>query len=98
MKMMSAARLRRAQERVIASRPYAAAMRQMLARIVASLEANRPIDQEGPIHPLLARRPEKRILLIVLGGDKGLAGAFNTNVHKSELAFLSQHKEHPVEI
>src|SRR5258708_6373871 len=98
MKMMSAARLRRAQERVIASRPYAAAMRQMMARIVASLEANRPIEEEGPIHPLLARRPEKKILLIVLGGDKGLAGAFNTNVHKSVLGFLLKNAGTPVEI
>src|SRR6202043_2912570 len=77
MKMMSAARLRRAQERVIASRPYAAALRQMLSRGVASLPEN---DGDGPLHPLLARREEKRVLLIVLGGDKGLAGAFNSNI------------------
>src|SRR5579859_7723478 len=88
MKMMSAARLRRAQERVIAARPYSNLMRTMLNSLVTRLEIARPEGEKGPLHPLLARRPPEKILLVVMGGDKGLAGAFNTNIHKAALAFL----------
>ena len=95
MKMMSAARLRRAQERVLGARPGATALRNMLTRIVAGVEANRPIGDDGPIHPLLARREEKRILLLILGGDKGLAGAFNTNINKSAMGFLAKNAGKP---
>jgi F-type H+-transporting ATPase subunit gamma len=91
MKMMSAARLRRAQERVIAARPYALLMRQFLGRLVSRLEANGVVEGEQPLHPLLARRPAKRILLLVMGGDKGLAGAFNANVFKSAASFLQEY-------
>jgi F-type H+-transporting ATPase subunit gamma len=91
MKMMSAARLRRAQERVLAARPYASLMRQFLGRLVASLEASGTLDPEQPLHPLLARRPVERVLLLVMGGDKGLAGAFNANVFKSAASFLEEY-------
>jgi F-type H+-transporting ATPase subunit gamma len=91
MKMMSAARLRRAQERVIAARPYSNLMRTMLNSLVTRLETARPEGDSGPLHPLLARRPVEKILLVVMGGDKGLAGAFNTNVHKAALSFLAEH-------
>jgi F-type H+-transporting ATPase subunit gamma len=95
MKMMSAARLRRAQERVTASRPYARLMREFLGRMVASLPE--PVDDQ-PIHPLLAVRPEKRILILVLGGDKGLAGAFNTNIHKAAQGFLDTHADKHIDM
>src|SRR5260221_6165961 len=98
MKMMSAARLRRAQERVIAARPYSNLMRYMIASLVTRLNAARPEDQTGPLHPLLARRDLRRILLVVMGGDKGLAGAFNTNVNKLATAFLQDHKDLEVEM
>jgi F-type H+-transporting ATPase subunit gamma len=101
MKMMSAARLRRAQERVVASRPYALLMRQFLGRLVASLEANaadKDQASDAPLHPLLARRPVKRILLLVMGGDKGLAGAFNANVHKAAANFLQEHHDKQVDM
>ena len=91
MKMMSAARLRRAQERVVAARPYASLMRQFLGRLVSRLEANGALENEEPLHPLLARRPVKRVLLLVMGGDKGLAGAFNANVFKSAASFLQEY-------
>ena len=91
MKMISAARLRRAQERVFSARPYAGLMRQTLISLVSRLETSRPEGEGGPLHPLLARRPPERLLLLVLGGDKGLAGAFNTNIHKAAAAFLGQH-------
>ena len=91
MKMVAAAKLRRAQERVFSARPYAALMRQTLTNVVARLEANQQLGEEdATAHPLLARRPERRVLLLVLSGDKGLAGAFNTNVVKAAQAFLEE--------
>src|ERR1700740_3798194 len=73
LKMVSAAKLRRAQERALAARPYA----QMLAAVLKSLVSRAEIydpDTGEPRHPLLAQRPENKILLIVATGDKGLAG------------------------
>src|SRR3982750_1037984 len=72
MKMVAAAKLRRAQERMYAARPYAGALREVLASIAARVEE---ID-----HPLLRERPENKILLLVVTADKGLCGAFNSNV------------------
>jgi len=82
MKMVSAAKLRRAQERALAARPYA----QMLTSILKSLmERVDPYNPEtGEVrHPLLVEREEKTILVMVVTGDKGLAGAFNTNICKT---------------
>src|SRR3974390_2895935 len=72
MKMVSTARLRRAQDMVLSSRPYAQLLRRMLQN-VAAVAGN---DDEAASNPLLARRPENRILILVLTGDRGLAGAF----------------------
>ena len=80
MKFVAAARLRRAQEAALAARPYA----QELARVLRSTMAR----LESPQHPLLARRPEERILVIVLSGERGLAGAFNSNILKRAAEFL----------
>jgi F-type H+-transporting ATPase subunit gamma len=87
MKMVSAAKLRRAQERALAARPYA----HMLTNVLRSLVARADIyDAETgePKHPLLAQREEKTILLVVVTGDKGLAGAFNANITKAAMRFL----------
>jgi len=80
MKFVSAARLRRAQEAALAARPYA----KELARVLRSTMAR----VESPQHALLARRPEERILVIVLSGERGLAGAFNTNILKQAADFF----------
>src|SRR5271169_2810705 len=80
MKFVAAARLRRAQEAALAARPYA----KELARVLRSTMAR----IESPQHPLLAKRPEERILVIVLAGERGLAGAFNTNILKKALEFI----------
>ena len=80
MKFVAAARLRRAQEAALAARPYA----KELARVLRSTMAR----IESPQHPLLAKRPEERILLIVLSGERGLAGAFNTNILKQAQEFI----------
>ena len=88
MKMVSAARLRRAQERALAARPYAQMLTNVLQSLVSRAETVDP--QTGrPTHPLLAEREEKRILLVVVTGDRGLAGAFNANIQKSALRFLA---------
>ncbi|HZS50825.1 MAG TPA: ATP synthase F1 subunit gamma [Bryobacterales bacterium] len=94
MKMVSAAKLRRAQDRVIAARPYAALIREVMANLVAHAR----IFDEEHMPPLLARRPENRILLMLLTGDKGLCGAFNTNLIKASQSFLAEHSAARVEL
>ena len=84
MKVVSAAKLRRAQERALASRPYAQMLTNVLKSLVARAEIYDP-DTGEPRHPLLAQREEKHALLIVVTGDKGLAGAFNTNILKTAM-------------
>jgi F-type H+-transporting ATPase subunit gamma len=87
MKMVSAAKLRRAQERALAARPYAQMLTNVLKSLVARAEIYDPETGE-PKHPLLAQREEKTILLIIVTGDKGLAGAFNANILKAGARFL----------
>lgn len=74
MKMVSAAKLRRAQEAMVAARPYSLGLRRVMSEI------GKRAQEE--LHPLLALRPEKTVDLVVVAGDKGLCGAFNTNVIK----------------
>src|ERR1017187_3340236 len=76
MKLVSAAKLRRAQDRVIAARPYTRILEEMV-RNLAKAAAGSDIAES---HPLLARRPEKKIQLMVVTADTGLAGGFNSNV------------------
>lgn len=90
MKFVSAARLRRAQERVIAARPYA---RQMLA--VLNSIASRVPEQ---VHPLLAKRGNEKLELVVITADRGLCGAYNTNIIRQSLEFLNEHSEQKVEL
>src|SRR5215813_4325220 len=85
MKMVAAAKLRRAQDRVIGSRPYA----KLMASVLASVREHAP----ELAHPLLSERPEKNVLVLVIAGDRGLCGAFNTNVHRSTTHLLAQHPE-----
>lgn len=87
MKMVSAAKLRRAQERALAARPYAQMLTNVLKSLVARAEIYDPETGE-PKHPLLAQRDEQNILLVVVTGDKGLAGAFNANITKAAMRFL----------
>jgi F-type H+-transporting ATPase subunit gamma len=87
MKVVSAAKLRRAQDRALAARPYAQMLTNVLKSLVTRAEIYDPETGE-PKHPLLAQRPEKNILLIVVTGDKGLAGAFSANITKAASRFL----------
>ena len=87
MKVVSAAKLRRAQDRALSARPYAQMLTNVLKSLVARAEIYDPETGE-PKHPLLAHREEKNILLVVVTGDKGLAGAFNANITKAAARFL----------
>ncbi len=80
MKFVAAARLRRAQEAALAARPYARELVRVLRSTMARIEE--------PQHPLLAHRPEERILAIVLTGERGLAGAFNANILRKAHEFF----------
>jgi F-type H+-transporting ATPase subunit gamma len=89
MKLVSAAKLRRAQERALAARPYAVMLKQILANVAeAALQ-----DPESGGNPLLAVRPEKRILILVITADSGLAGGFNANLIKMAHQFAIAHKD-----
>jgi F-type H+-transporting ATPase subunit gamma len=94
MKMVSAAKLRRAQDRVIAARPYAALIAKVLGHLAVAVEA----DERAASSPLLARRPEKRVLLLLFTSDKGLAGAFNSNLIKAAQRFYEDHREAELEM
>src|SRR5947209_7333567 len=85
MKFVAAARLRRAQEKALAARPYAAELSRLLRSIMGRIDE--------PEHPLLAKRPEERILAIVLTGERGLAGAFNTNILRKASEFLRERRD-----
>jgi F-type H+-transporting ATPase subunit gamma len=86
-KMVAASKLRRSQDRAIASRPYATA----LEAILRSVASRVPPKEDGtPLHPLLATREEKSVVLLVVSGDKGLAGGFNTNVNRAVTTFLRE--------
>jgi F-type H+-transporting ATPase subunit gamma len=90
MKFVAAARLRRAQESALAARPYA----NELARVLRSTMAR--IDEAS--HPLLAKRPEERLLAIILTGERGLAGAFNANILRKANEFLRANRDKKLSI
>jgi F-type H+-transporting ATPase subunit gamma len=88
MKMVSAAKLRRAQERAMLARPYA----RMISNVLESL-VRRMGDSGDVMHPLLVEREEKNVLVIVVAGDKGFAGAFNSNIVKAAQNFINARRE-----
>jgi F-type H+-transporting ATPase subunit gamma len=85
MKMVSAAKLRRAQENVVAARPYAKKLGEVLQSLAANLE--------GDLHPLLEKRDAKKLLLVVLTSDRGLCGGFNTNLCKAADRYIKEKKD-----
>jgi F-type H+-transporting ATPase subunit gamma len=91
MKMVSAAKLRRAQERAMQARPYA----QMLTNVLESLVRRTDLidGATGDImHPLLVEREEKNVLVVVIAGDKGFAGGFNSNIGKAAQKFIDERR------
>ena len=104
MKMVAGARLNRAQQRITALRPYAVKTHEILSGVAAGMIAKQT-DQEYSandkaegLHPLLERRPERNVLLIVLSGDRGLAGAFNANASKAALNAWRDKREAGAEV
>jgi len=81
MKMVAGARLNRAQQRILALRPYAVETGRVLADVAAQTVESAGADAISE-HPLLVRRPEKKVLLLVITSDRGLCGAFNTNINR----------------
>jgi F-type H+-transporting ATPase subunit gamma len=80
MKMVAGARLTRAQQRIVALRPYAVQTAKVLAEVTAAGEAEAEESGIESVHPLLARRAVKSVLLLVITSDRGQCGAFNTNI------------------
>jgi F-type H+-transporting ATPase subunit gamma len=97
MKTVSAAKLRRAQEGALAARPYSQMLTNVLKSLVSRADIYDPVTGE-PLHPLLVARPEKNILLIVVTGDKGLAGAFNTNILKMVAKFIQSKADQNIDV
>src|SRR2546425_1598756 len=83
MKLVAAAKLRRAQERILAARPYASKMAELLGNLVSAADSG-----EGAPHPLLEQREGPRRQIVIITADRGLAGAFNSNVLRNSLAFV----------
>jgi F-type H+-transporting ATPase subunit gamma len=82
MKMVAAAKLRRAQDRVISARPYSRKMLQVIANLAGRVERTE--------HPLLAKREPKKVKLVVLTSDRGLCGAYNTNILRKAVEAVRQ--------
>jgi F-type H+-transporting ATPase subunit gamma len=97
MKMVSAAKLRRAQERALSARPYAKMITSVLVSLVNRVSLYD--EQTGNIcHPLFITRPEKRVLLVIISGDKGFAGAFNANILKTAYQFINGNPDKEIDI
>jgi F-type H+-transporting ATPase subunit gamma len=90
MKMVSAAKLKRAQDRVVNARPFANKMTEVLGQLAAQ-------TTEDFHHPLLDQRGDQRYLVVLVTADKGLCGAFNTNLLKAAQAFVKQHPDKTIE-
>jgi F-type H+-transporting ATPase subunit gamma len=94
MKVVSAAKLRRAQDRVLAARPYAQSIRRMLANVIQAVGEGH--EAEGL--EFLVKRPEKRVQLLVITADRGLAGAFNSNVIRTAQKFIQDNSGTEVQL
>src|SRR5438270_8692236 len=91
MKMVSAAKLKRAQDRVITARPFANKMMEVLSGLADKTDENFH-------HPLLDARGDERYLVVLITADKGLCGAFNTNLIKAGQAFLKENSSKKIEL
>jgi F-type H+-transporting ATPase subunit gamma len=97
MKMVSAAKLRRAQERALAARPYARMINSVLESLTRRVELFD--DVTGNLkHPLFESREEKKILLVIISGDKGFAGAFNSNILKTAFQFIDGNQDKQIDV
>src|SRR6201992_2165020 len=97
MKMIAAAKLRRAQERAISGRPYANMLASVIRSLIRHIELYDPLTGDVR-HPLLLAREEKNAMLIVVSGDKGFAGGFNSNITKAAFRFISAHGQEHIDL
>jgi F-type H+-transporting ATPase subunit gamma len=91
MKLVAAARLRRAQDNIVAARPYAGRMRDIMNDVTARLQLE--ASEADAAHPLLQKRAVKNVRLIVVSSDRGLAGGFNSNLFRRVERFFVDEKE-----
>src|SRR5439155_13694681 len=91
MKLVAAARLRRAQDAMTAARPYAKRLDEVVADLAGRLAA--AARSEDPGHPMLARREVKTLRMVVVGSDRGLAGGYNSNLNRATERFMVDRKE-----
>src|SRR5215212_9698945 len=91
MKMVSAAKLRRAQDRVVTARPFANKMAEVLGELAKRTD-------EDFHHPLLDMRGDQRYLVVLITADKGLCGAFNTNLTKAAQSFIRDNSDKTIEL
>ena len=91
MELVSTSKLKRAQDRVVTARPFASKMIEVLGELASRTDENFH-------HPLLDQRGDERYLVVVVTADKGLCGAFNTNLIKAAQAFINQHSEKKIEV
>ncbi len=90
MKMISAVKLRKAQERLVALRPYASKMMEVVRRVVGRIRGDAEIQPGPAAQTFLSPREEKRIRVMLVASDKGLCGGFNANVLKAANVFLAE--------
>ncbi len=90
MKLVAAAKLRRAQDNIVAARPYALKLHEMISELALRADAED--------HPLLALREPRRVMLVVLTSDRGMCGAFNTNILRAAQKYLKDNKDRHEEI
>lgn len=90
MKLVAAARLRRAQEAITQARPYASEIGSLLQRVAARASAE---GDGSVVHPLLDVRPPSRVLLVVITSDRGQCGAFNSNILRRAERFMSENRD-----
>jgi F-type H+-transporting ATPase subunit gamma len=91
MKMVSAAKLKRAQSRVVSARPFASKMLEVMGELAGRTD-------EGFHHPLLDARGDEHYLIVLITADKGLCGAFNTNLIKAAQTFIREHSDKQIEV
>jgi F-type H+-transporting ATPase subunit gamma len=94
MSQIATARLKKAQDAVLAAKPYGDRMREVIDSLVSGIDE----AERGAAHPLLAARPIKRELLLVMTADRGLCGGFNTNVNRAAQNWIHQRRREGIEV
>lgn len=92
MKMVAATKLKKAQERLESARPFARKIDEMIADIVSTSER---LEEDGPIHPLMTIRPVRQAVVILISSDRGLAGAYTSNLIHQTQEYMRNHPEKP---